>query len=791
MLEEIHRARQSKQTDISGLVRARVFIASAAIALTGMVNGEIVLEETIVTAQKREQSLQDVPIAIAVVSGEKIENLGLRNLQSMAQYVPNFYQVATPTSNVVYVRGIGSGPNAGFEQSVGTFKDGIYLGRARQTLAPLYDLQRVEILKGPQSILFGKNTAAGAISISSNRPSHDFSARVSALYGTQNDRQLQGYVNGSLGDSVAGRLALYGAGQDGWVKNEYSDRNGPESRSYGVRGSLVFDPSDTVSAYLKLAHSYNKVDGAPYEIFQKSQAEQNGVLVPPQLTDVDARQNYRTNYGNSGVLGDNTTDSKRSFDDLVLQLDFLLGEHTLTSISGYTAYKMNSNADLDATAVNVVNATDGSENFSQWSQELRLLSPQGGRFEYIGGLYWQRAQLEIDSPIGLEISNVVPAAGLINADGFRFATFDQTTDTASAFFQGTLGLAERWRLKLGLRYTYERKSLDRSIAVRDFDGAPMGPLGLELVWRTRFSTVPYEASPELAESDWSPMLALEWDATDNTMNYLSLSKGFKGGGYDSTHGNGNDLAALEYEPETTYSFELGSKMTFMNGRGNLNLAYFYTMIDDLQVSIFDGLGGFSVSNAASATTQGVELDTRWLLTRDFVVSASLAWLDYTYDEFDAAPCDNPQLAQHIVDTGDSAGCINDLAGETVNYAPAYTAALSGIYTAHLSQSLDMVFTLDANYRHDYNLSAELDPSLEQDAYWKINARIALMALNGRWELAVIGKNLTDAATFSAGSAVPLATTNGPSWNIPDYKGTYMASVERPRNVALQFSYNFD
>ena len=139
------------------------------------------LEEVVVTAQKRVESLQDVPIAVSVVSGEKLFSADLKDLQQLSQYVPNFYQ-ATPTSNVVYIRGIGSAPNAGFEQSVGTFLDGVYLGRARQTLAPMFDLARVEVLKGPQSILFGKNTVAGAVSISSNRPDYENSDRVAALW---------------------------------------------------------------------------------------------------------------------------------------------------------------------------------------------------------------------------------------------------------------------------------------------------------------------------------------------------------------------------------------------------------------------------------------------------------------------------------------------------------------------------------------------------------------------------------------------------------------------------------
>jgi iron complex outermembrane recepter protein len=753
----------------------------------------LVLEEVIVTAQKRSESLQDVPIAVSVVAGDKLNSADLKNLQEMSQYVPNFYQVATPTSNVVYIRGIGSAPNAGFEQSVGTFLDGIYMGRARQTLAPMFDLSRVEVLKGPQSILFGKNTSAGAVSISSNRPDHEFSGRVSALYGTENQRQVQGYINGQISDSVAARLAVYGADQDGWVDNAFDDEDGPATSDYGLRLGVAYEATDKLAAYFKWQHTEREQDGAPYEIFQKSQAidPATGNLVPPHLTQIDARQNFKTDYGNSGAIGNNTTESEVDMDNLVLQLDFTLGDHTLTSITGYSDYEFSSNADLDFTSANVINSTAGQEDYRQWSQEVRLVSPAGERFDYITGLYWQRGEVDIRQPVGFQFSTLVPIAGLLGADGFRLQTFEQEATTASAFFQGNLALGEDFVLRFGLRYSYEDKELDRSVSITDFAGDPMGPLALALVWEPRLNTVAYDVSKDRSEDDWAPMLAMEWHLAEGVMAYASATRGFKGGGYDSVHANGNDLDSLEFDPESAFSLELGSKMTLMGGRGNLNIALFHTSFDDLQVSVFDGIAGFNVSNAAEATTRGIELDGRWLVSRDFVLSGSLAWLDYEYDDYAGAPCNNPQLAQEIIDAGDASSCVNDLSGETVNYAPEWTAALSAGYTAHVTQNLDMLFTLDANFRDDYFLSADLDPSAIQDAQWIINARIALTDVTGRWEVAVIGKNLTDSQTYSTSTAVPFGSSNAPSWNIPDFRGTYYGVVDRPRSFALQLSYNFD
>ena len=755
-------------------------------------DGGMRLEEVIVTAQKRTESLQDVPIAVSVISGEKLATQDLKNLQEMSQYVPNFYQVATPTSNVVYIRGIGSAPNAGFEQSVGTFIDGIYMGRARQTLAPIFDLARVEVLKGPQSILFGKNTSAGAVSITSNRPDYEFSARIAGLYDPDDEKQLQGYVNAPLGDRAAARFSVYGSDRGGWVDNTYDGEDGPAFEDYAARFGLVFDPTDNFNGYLKVQHSDRTQSGAPFEIFQKSQTidPASGTLVPLHLTDVIAEQNYETDYGNSGSIGNSTTESEVVMNNVMLHLDFALGEHTLTSITGYSDYEFTAFADLDFTAANVINSNGTAEDFVQWSQELRLVSPADSRFDYIAGLYWQGEDYDIIQPIGFQFSTLVPAAAFIGADGFRHSPFEQTAETASAFFQGNYSFNNDWRLKFGLRYTHDEKELDRTVSVVNFDGEPMNALALALVWGPRLNTSPYETSEERSDGEWTPMVALEWNASDDIMVYFSATEGFKGGGYDSIHANGNDLSALSFEPEYATSFELGSKMAFMDGRGNLNVAVFHTAFDDLQVSIFDGIAGFNVSNAAEATSKGVELDTRWLLTQDLVVSASLAWLDYTYDDYDGAPCNNPQVAQYIMDNGSSSGCVNDLSGKTVNYGPEWTAALSGTYTAHLGPNMDLSFTLDANYRDDYYLSADLDPATLQDSYWKINGRIALTDASGRWEIAIIGKNLTDSDTASASTAVPFGSSNTPAWNIPDFEGSYYATMDRPRSFALQLSYNF-
>lgn len=759
----------------------------------------MVLEEVVVTAQKRVESLQDVALSVTAVSGEKISEQGLFNMQELAPYVTNFYQAKTPTFSVMTIRGLGSSPNPGFEQSAAMYNDGVYWGRGRQMVAPMFDLQRIEVLKGPQSILFGKNSIAGAVSIHSVRPTDELSGFARLLYGEDDEIRAEAAVSGSLTENLRGRVSVFRRDIDGWIDNDFSGDTEPSTENQAFRMMLDYSPIETMVMTLKYEESSVHTEGANYEITQATLLPGNPpdtpAVVPPHLVGQEDKINYKSKWGNSAPLPDDLhtdMDLRNAF----FNIDLDVGEHTLTLLTGYSDYEYDPMGDLDFTASSIIGAT-GVEDFDQWSQEIRFTSSTGNTLEYIAGAYYQNNTLDINNNIWFQLSEIEPPRltqlanalnrpDLLNAiDGIRDNHFKQDSETWSAFAEVTWNISDRFRTTLGLRYTDETKDLDKSMSVIDYNFNPVdldSDFVLAGIWEQGVDVVPYDVSRTRQEDDWSPSVKFEYNVTDDIMTYASWTRGFKGGGFDNNHSNGNNMADLEYQEEEAEAFELGSKMTMLDGRAELNAAVFYTTYDDLQVSIFNGTSGFLVTNAAEATSQGLELEGRFLISRSLMLTGNMAYLDFEFDDYANAQCTTAQNAQELVDTGSTDACAQDLTGDTANYAPEWAASISLQHTAELPANLELVSSLDINYRDEEYLAADLDSATKQDAITRLNMRIALIDVD-RWELALIGKNLTDEESLSTSEDVPFG--NGNFYGIPDYQGSFYGVVDRPRSFAVE------
>ena len=782
----------------SRLALSLVLAISASLAATA--NAEMVLEEILVTAQKRLENLQDVPVTVSLMDGEKLAEAGIGSLEELTAYMPNFYQTKTPTANIIYIRGIGSGPNGGFEQSVAMFVDGIYWGRARQTVVPLMDMQRIEILKGPQSILFGKNAVAGAVNMVTNVPTDTFEGQVSALLGEDGEQQFNAVFSGPLSDTVQARIALHDREIEGWIYNAYFDDDWPVVDEQSVRLSLDWQASDTLELLLKVERSEQSTGGTTPEV----------VKLPSHASHLDTSDgtlNYRSNIGNVAPLNTrNSTDT--DIDNVALNIKWELGNHLLTSVTGYSGYEYDGNGDLDFTAANVI-GVHSAEDYDQISQEIRFESVGNETFNYILGGYYQEAELEIYSVPGFQISTLpVETFGLL--DGDRITDYQQDTDTMAVFAQVTWSITDDWRLTLGARYTDEEKTLQREVKIQQFDGHilddsdPADGLALFL-WEDRLKTVPYTVKRKRDESKTTPLITLQHDLNDDVMLYGTWTLGYKGGGYDALYSNGkfvqdsnqyvdgnSDL--LEFEDEQATNIEVGAKMRLLDGRAELNIAYFRTEFEDLQVSIFDGAAGFNVGNAAEATSQGLELDGRFLATENIVLTGSVSYLDFEYDSYTNGQCTVDQII--LLETGSESNCsyntddlpVRDLTGQTNNYSPEWSASVSAQYTAAITDGLELQTTVDLNYRDEYYLSSDLDNNLLADATTVINARVALLTTNESWQVALIGKNLTDEETVSTGEDVPFSAST--TFYPTAVDGGYYNYVNRPRSVAVEVKYRF-
>jgi outer membrane receptor protein involved in Fe transport len=479
-------------------------------------------------------------------------------------------------------------------------------------------------------------------------------------------------------------------------------------------------------------------------------------------------------------------------DEYVLTIDHELESATVTGILGYSEYSFKRALDTDYNPLDIATFTD-EEEFEQTSLELRIISDTGSTFEYIAGLYYQDADLFTDGLTHIGVRDVYPllnmgclfgsgvaqavscgqqgAVDALTGGGAaqgdfsalpgvaRYASLDQNTETWAVFSQVTWNIQDDLRTTLGLRYTEEKKDASQVVTATEYTRGN----------RTELETNPFKVAGALGFLEFTPhefndlkrdeesftwSLNVQWDATADAMVYASASTGFKAGGFNSFYmglpgGAGAFSEDVDFEEEEVLTFELGSKMTLLDGAAELNIAYFYTQYDDLQAAIFSGNTTFEVQNAAEATTQGIELEGRWQATDNLLLSGAFGWVDFEYDDFSNQACTSDQFlsfreAQMApVTNGDCAAAgINDLVGRTSAFTPEFSATVSANYTQSLN-SYTLNYGVDVLWRDDMFVVDDLDPLLESDGVVKVNGIIRLTPDSDRWNIALIGNNLTD------------------------------------------------
>jgi len=760
------------------MTKLKPLASALALALcsSGTLAETLMLEEVIVTAQKRTESLQDVPVAVISISGEKISEAGIQGLTDLAEYIPNVsigYSAGDSPGRII-IRGVGSGNNAGFEQSVGMFNDGVYQGRARQYLVPFLDVGSVEVLKGPQGTLYGKNTVAGAISVASARPTDEFEGQLTAQYEMEyGSTEYTGYVSGGLSDNVRGRLAGKYRETEGHVDNIIRDKDEPEAETSALRGSLLWDASDSVEVFAKLEYAENETTGGIFQI-----TGTDGVLVAPfgtiRLTDVitpleDGRANDKTTLYSELAEEASDTESLNG----VLRIDWHLNDASFTSITGYSDYDASFLQDVDFSDITLQDARN-DETFDQVSQEFRLASTKGNTLDYIVGIYLESQDLVVDQNSDAILSNlgipVLPSTTAIN-------NFEQDGESAAAFGQITWRMTDAWSITGGLRFAYEKKEASLEIINADLgETDPSDNALTQTVLRQLAGRVQGNLDDERSTENWSPMVNLQWDFSDEGMAYAKYSRGYKSGGFNARVADATQTEKFEFDDEQVDGFEVGAKLTLLDGAATLNTALFYTEFTDRQVSAFLN-DGFIVGNAAESTSKGIEIDGRLMASQHLMFVLSLAYLNSEYDEFEDAGCAPEQIRLENPLPGCDDG-VQDLSGQTTNFAPEWAATFITNFFYPVGNSMEFRAALDIIYSDQFYLEQGLDSNLVQDSFTKVNGRIALASVDDTWEVALIGKNLTDELTYGIGSGMPFFT------------GAYFKSVMEPRTVAVEVAYRF-
>ncbi|BFM17330.1 TonB-dependent receptor [Maricurvus nonylphenolicus] len=734
------------------------------------------LEEIVVTAQKREESLQDVPISVSAMSGEKIAEVGIPGLQDFAAYIPNLNITTTAISDVVSIRGIQAGAQAGFELSVGTFSDGIYRGRSVQSRFSFLDVGMIEVLRGPQSTLFGKNTIGGALNIRSAAPTEEFEAEISAFYEVEHDElEYKGYVSGPLNDQLRGRFAFQVRElDDGWVDNEGYNEQWPEVDEWAARGSLEWDAGENTLVKFKYEHGDWDNGGGPFDEISSLSA----TPAPGPVND------FKTNVSNSGAPAMDRG-SAAIFDgdtsEFALQVDHTLESgSTFTTILGYSEYEFDRLQDVDFSSIPFLQF-DEFEDYEQTSLEARLVSDRDDGFNYIVGIYYQDNELFTDALTAYNTAIISPVASFS-----RYGILEQDSESWAAFTQGSWDLSDTVQLTIGLRYGEEEKDAEQSMRCAEFGVRTLTTCSVGQLVTAEFTPHVFD-DLKLDEEDWTYSVNLSWDVTEDTMLYATVSTGTKSGGFNS-FALTDVLSEAEYDQEEVKSYEIGAKMTLADGAAELNIAIFDMDYENLQASVFTGTAGFVVKNVGSAGVSGVELDGRWRLTETLTLSGSLGYLDFEYEEFPNAGCTAAQIADPTYTTADpvTGACIQDLKGE----APPITADYSGALSLEHEIPIGDFFlrsVIDVNYLDDHSTTADADPIVRQDSYTLTNLTFTFGAANGKWDVSLIGRNITDEEYMTYTNDVPLTTaangSGGPGSNQVGTQG-------RPANYAIRGRLRF-
>ena len=815
--------------------RLPLVLAISAATLASSVHAQQ-LEEVIVTAQKRAENLQDVPISVSTMSGEKIQDNTILNFAALADFVPSLHIADAPVNTNIYMRGIGSGNNRGFEQSVGMYLDGVYLGRGRQYRSALMDIERVEVLRGPQGTLFGKNTVAGAINISSASPvvGEEMQGEINASVEENGGAIYEGFLQGSLSDTLAMRAAFRYRETDGYVYNAFLDQDEGATEETGARITLVWEPSDTFSANFKYTNMQRDRDGAASATWRYLSPAERQAEVPnrsafantayaimdiffpdfPSIAGKDFTTYKDNNYGQSQADGFGISTKPENSDDNIenysLNMNWEVGGGTLTSVTGYATYDYQDDVDVDWLPLQFISRYD-DHDFYQFSQEFRFSADVGDRFSYTVGAYFDENELDMYGRVTVDtnfdglfpafaaLANGFPieaaplmpqnllvplTGGAYGANQFsRNHEFDQKTESFAFFAQGTYQISDTLRMTLGLRYTEEEKDATSVQKLGDsncgIDGnADTSIAGcangynpfLAIVQATSFNTYNKNWLGSRETDDLTPSINVQWDVSDSSMLYVSYSEGFKSGGFsaadDGNPGNvgvgGFPVEAVssvpnedfEFDDESVEAFEIGGKHEFLDGAMRLNWAAFYSEYQNLQTTIFKGVG-FAVKNAASSEVQGIEVD--WLLqVSDAVrVGANFAYLDATYGDFKDGPCDAIQLDQNGLcgtPAGIAVGSLNDLTGVNTLYSSEYSG---NAFIDIRSQWGDKeVFAgIDVNYRSEFQSAGDNDKYDMIPEYTKVNMRVGLSADN--WEVMAYGRNVFDEAALQQSFDTPV------------------------------------
>ncbi len=769
-----------KGAPVFGIAMAALTWGSPALAQTTSVQ----LEELVVTAQKRAENVQDVPISITAVSGAEIERAHMVNFGQLTTVVPSLQ--FTTSNNVrnttIYLRGIGqSGNNPGIESSVGVFIDGAYVPGSSGLFGDLTDIQSVEVLSGPQGTLYGRNTPLGAINIVTREPQAETEAMLTAGYGNYDQTSLKGYLGGALASDLTSRVSFWARKRSGFAYNLATGNHVNDFTGEGGRFRALWKPSDALK--LDLAGYYSNVSANDGVADLIDAGGPTGIATPGYLAATAALGYTFQNYGHRDFIvqtQDVTKDKALAYgSSLTGNYEFANG-YKLTSITSGDYNKGGGNPYANAGLPQKILILAEMGVINSWSQELRIASPTGRRLEYIAGLYGYRQTYNFDSSvtIGPDANRLLPlpaAAGgpTLFHPGDKEVTSDKLNTASEAVF-GTawFKMTEAWKLEAGGRYVWEHK--DGFINHVNLPGA-------NAAFRAAFGPNPV-GPVSLTEDKFTWLLSSQYKLTPDVMVFATVSTGWKSGGFNARLTPVG--VPVQFNAESSTDYAVGVKSELIDHRIRLNLTAFDTKLMNFQSSILNPVTrtGFITGNAGQRETKGVEGDAVAVVSEHLRLNGAVTYLSAKYTDYTNGPCYSGKVSN-----GSAPGTCN-FNGLTPDRSPALKTNVGADYSRPISDALAIDLRLDVQYTSSMLNDAALDPNTEQKSVTLLNGGIGLKPVNGRWAVNLWARNITDQHYFQFISATP-ATTLVSTGGVAGGRG-YSGYYAEPRTYGVELTIRY-
>lgn len=690
------------------------------------------LEEVIVTSRRMAESLQQTPLSVTAIDGEKLNEMGVQSFDTLDAFTPNLVTAGTAGNggNVANfsIRGIGGDPG-GFitkEGGVGVYIDDIYFARPNGGLLDLIDVESIEVLRGPQGTLFGRNTSGGAIRFVTTKPEvGELSGKIKGALGEFNRQDITAVANIPLTDNLATRISLASKQRDGHVVRTIDGLDTGNQDLSAAKMQLRWQPGKwDMNFTLDTLSDYN--NGPAIDI---SEVDPNAIvptiLGEPGFADIVTESPYTVLGGDR----DSTSYEAWGFtSSIAYDISDTMGFKSLT---GYRTAEQDTSEDWDKSPYDIWKIV-GEVDIEYFTQEFQLNgSSFDRRLDWVAGVFFMEEQ-----PYQFR-NRYNPTTGGLPQPEMR----DQKVSSYAVFGQGTYSITDKLSTTLGLRWSRDEK---------DFVGQRGDETG--------------------ANSDsWdsvSPRVGLEYQWTDAVMTYVSAAHGFKSGGFNDRPRPGySNSGIIPYDPENLWTYEAGMRTDLFDSKARLNATFFYTDYQDMQIEAIildeEAMAAVAITqNAGAATLQGMELDMQWLVMEGWQLNAAFGWTDAAYDDVGTA--------------------VNLTLDSEFGLVPEFSYTVGSSYSYYTDDGTELAFNVNYGWKDEQRSSDSTTNSVHMDAYGLLNARLAYLDAGGQWSLALVGTNLTDEEYLTGGFG-----------NAADgFMGYVQNYIGRPREVGVELTVNF-